>query len=331
MTAQLEDRSSHCPRCGAALAKHAQFGFCSHCAAAVSFTETETAQPAEEELTAVLPRTVAGSDSRFRFGDYELLEEIARGGMGVVYRARQRSLGRIVAVKMLLFAGLAGPERLRRFRNEAMAAAALEHTNIVRVLDAGEHEGQPFIVMEFISGTDLGQLARERPLAARQAAGYLEKIARAIEFAHQRGVLHRDLKPSNILVDAFDEPRVTDFGLAKRFNVGQTSRASHLPSAEGASRDGHRAVGAGETPALLSGDNLTRTGEALGSPGFVPPEQAEGDRSRIGKPSDVYGVGAILYHLLTRRAPFQADTFAGTLRHLVDQPPVPPRQLNPDV
>src|SRR5437879_9231639 len=215
MTASPQTRSDKCPSCGAPFGEHGQFGFCSRCAATVSLSEGETAQPSEDELATVLPRTATSSATRTRFGDYELLEEIARGGMGVVYRARQRSLNRIVAIKMLLFAGLAAPDRLRRFRNEAAATAALEHANIVRLLDVGEHEGQPFIAMEFIAGTDMAQLVRERPLAARQAAGYVEKVARAIEFAHQRGVLHRDLKSSNVLVDAFDEPRVTDFGLAR--------------------------------------------------------------------------------------------------------------------
>ncbi|MBI4662883.1 MAG: protein kinase [Verrucomicrobia bacterium] len=312
MTTLLENRSNACPRCGAPYGEHARFGFCSRCVATVSFTETEAAQPSEDELAAVLPRTVAVSGSRSRFGDYELLEEIARGGMGVVYRARQRSLNRIVAVKMLLFGGLAGADRLRRFQKEAAASAALEHANIVRVLDVGEHEGQPFIAMEFIAGTDLAQLVRERPLAARQAAGYVEKIARAIEFAHQRGVLHRDLKPSNVLLDAFDEPRVTDFGLAKQFGVPPSG-------------------GSGPAEAGTPSQDLTLTGEALGSPNFMPPEQASGDLRRIGPASDVYGLGAILYHLLTARPPFLGETFEATLVAVREREPVPLGQLNEKV
>ncbi|MCI0534864.1 MAG: serine/threonine protein kinase [Verrucomicrobiales bacterium] len=298
MTPLPENRLEKCPRCGAPFGEHAQFGFCSRCAATVSLGEPETAQPSEDELAAVLPRTAASSGSRARFGDYELLEEIGRGGMGVVYRARQRSLNRIVAVKMLLFAGLAAPDRLRRFQNEAAATAALEHANIVRLLDVGEHEGQPFIAMEFITGRDLAQLVRERPLASRQAAVYVAKIARAIEFAHRQGVLHRDLKPSNVLVDGFDEPCVTDFGLARN---------------------------------LADNTDLTVTGQMLGSPNFMPPEQASGNLRRMGPTSDVYGLGAILYHLLTARPPFLAETFEATLAAVREREPMPPGQLNEKV
>jgi len=278
----------------------------------VSLKEEDPAQPSKEELATVLPRRAVGSGARTRFGEYELLEEITRGGMGVVYRARQRSLDRIVAVKMLLLGGLASPDRLRRFQVEASATAALEHANIVRLLDAGEHEGQPFLALEFIPGRNLAELVRERPLPARQAAGYAEKIARAIEFAHQRGVLHRDLKSSNVLVDAFDEPRVTDFGLAKQFGVPPSG-------------------GSGPAEAGTPSEDLTLTGQTLGSPNFMPPEQASGDARRMGPASDVYGVGAILYHLLTARPPFLAETFEATLVAVREREPVPPRQLNEKV
>ena len=298
MTTSLDSTLSPCARCGSPYGLYPEFGFCPRCAAVVSFTETETAQPEEDELAAVLPRSTAATGGRTRFGDYALLEEIARGGMGVVYRARQRSLNRIVAVKMLLFAGLAGADRLRRFRNEASSAAALEHSHIVRILEVSEHESQPFIVMEFVGGTDLAQLAHERPLAARQAAGYLTRIARAIEFAHQRGVMHRDLKPSNVILDPFDEPRVTDFSLARN---------------------------------LAEDSDVTLTGQALGSPNFMPPEQARGDLDSVGPASDVHGLGAILYYLLTARPPFLAETIEATLASVRDHDPVPPRQLNDQV
>ena len=293
-----ESPPARCPQCGATLEEHARIGFCSRCAAAVSLGEPETPAASEEELSSVLPRSVVGPPAQARFGDYELLEEIARGGMGVVYRARQRSLSRIVAVKMLLFAGLANAERLRRFRTEAAAASALEHPNIVRILDAGEQSGQPFLAMEYVPGRDLARSVTDRPLAARQAATYVEKIARAVQFAHQHGILHRDLKPSNVLVDAFDEPRLTDFGLARN---------------------------------LDDAADLTRTGQALGSANFMAPEQAAGDVQRIGPVSDVYGLGAILYHLLTGRPPFMAETFEATLRLVLDRDPVAPHQTNPSV
>jgi serine/threonine protein kinase len=176
MTTMPESQLDRCPRCGAPLADHARHGFCSRCVASVSLVEPEDDLPQEEELSAVLPSSVLGASPRARFGDYELLEEIARGGMGVVYRARQRSLNRIVAVKMLLFSGMASADSLRRFRTEAAAAAALDHPNIVRVLDVGEQEGQPFIAMEYVSGRNLAQIVAERPLVARAAATYSKRL-----------------------------------------------------------------------------------------------------------------------------------------------------------
>jgi WD40 repeat protein/serine/threonine protein kinase len=369
MPASPDISLERCPRCGASVAERARSGFCSQCLAAVSLAESEAAPALENELAAVLPRTALTTGTRTRFGDYELLEEIARGGMGVVYRARQRSLHRIVAIKTLLFGGFAGAEGLRRFRLEATSASALEHPNIVRILDVGEQDGQPFLAMDYVAGRDLARLVSERPLLARQAAGYVEKIARAVEFAHQRGVLHRDLKSSNVLIDAFDEPRVTDFGLAKRVESGTKRgmgerekggadgaspvrghpRPSDSPSPVGRERvaegwvrehgEWRGAWGEGERLAASKSEignpksemNLTRTGQPLGSPGFMPPEQAEGDGRRIGPASDVYGLGAILYHLLTSRPPFLADTFEATLRQVLDRDPIPPRQFNPNV
>lgn len=298
MTAARENIPASCPRCGATNCEQTPFNFCSRCAASVSLREEEAIPPMEEELACVLPSTLTHSGLRPRFGDYELLDEIARGGMGVVYRARQVALNRIVAVKMLLFGGLADPDRRRRFQTEAAATAALEHPHIVRILDVGTQDGQPFIAMDFIAGTNLAQAVRERPLAARQAAGYAAKIARAIDFAHQRGVLHRDLKPSNVLLDVFNEPRVTDFGLARN---------------------------------LADDGDLTTTGQMLGSPSFMPPEQAIGDVRRIGRSSDVYGLGAILYHLLTARPPFLEESFQATLAAVGQREPIPLRQLNEKV
>jgi len=230
-----------------------------------------------------------------RFGDYELLEELARGGMGVVFKARQISLDRIVALKLLLGGALVAPEYIKRFRLEAAAAGGLQHPNIVAIHEVGLHEGQHFIAMDYVAGPNLGKVVATQPLPARQAATYLKAIAQAIDYAHSRGILHRDLKPSNILLDANDQPRVTDFGLAKK---------------------------------LESDVDLTVTGQVLGSPNYMPPEQATGQRGNLDRTADVYSLGAILYHLLTGRPPFHADTLATTLDHVRTAEPVSPRRLN---
>jgi WD40 repeat protein len=232
------------------------------------------------------------------FGDYELLEEIARGGMGIVYKARQVSLDRIVAVKLLLLGRYASEEFIHRFRIEASAAASLRHPNIVAIHEVGVHQGQHYFAMDFVDGPDLAQLARDQPLTAKRAAGYVKTIAEAIHFAHTRRILHRDLKPSNVLIDATDQPRVTDFGLAKN---------------------------------LANDSDLTLTGQVLGSPSFMPPEQALGERGKMAPASDVYSLGAILYHALTGRPPFMGQTVADTLQQVENKQPIAPRLLIPSV
>ena len=232
------------------------------------------------------------------FGDYELMVEIARGGMGVVYKARQRSLDRIVALKMILAGKLAAEEDLLRFRTEAEAAAKLQHANIVAVHDVGDVDGQHYFSMEFVDGQTLAQRLAKGPLPSREAARLLRQIARAVHYAHRQGVLHRDLKPSNILLDADEEPHVTDFGLAKRL--------------------GHDA-------------GQTRTGAVLGTPSYMAPEQASGRTHEQGPWTDIYGLGAVLYEMLTGRPPFQAETPMDTLMQVIDSEPVPPRLLNPKI
>jgi WD40 repeat protein/predicted Ser/Thr protein kinase len=233
------------------------------------------------------------------FGDYELLDEIARGGMGVVYKARQRNLGRVVAVKLILAGSLAGKEFVQRFRTESAAAAILQHPNIVAIHDVGVHDGRHYFSMDYVEGQNLAQLVGQQPLPASKAARYVQIIAEAIHYAHERGILHRDLKPSNVLIDAAnDQPRITDFGLARRL-------------------DGN--------------SSLTLTGQVLGSPNFMPPEQAGGGHGKVGRPSDVYALGGILYHLLTARAPFQADSLDHLLTQVLQAEPVSPRLLNPSV
>jgi WD40 repeat protein/serine/threonine protein kinase len=238
------------------------------------------------------------SETGSAFGDYELLEEIGRGGMGVVYRARQRSLARVVAVKMMAFEPGASQEFIKRFRAEAVSAASLHHPNIVAIHEVGIHEGQHFFVMDCIEGQSLARLVGSQPLPARPAASYLQAIAEAVHYAHERGILHRDLKPSNVLIDAEDQPHVVDFGLARR----------------------------------LEGDSeLTVTGQVLGSPNYLPPEQATGQRARVSRRTDVYALGATLYHLLTGRPPFQAESLAQTLDLVLHADPLSPRLLNPSV
>ncbi|MCL4855439.1 MAG: serine/threonine protein kinase, partial [Bryobacteraceae bacterium] len=211
------------------------------------------------------------------FGNYELLEKIGQGGMGVVYRARQINLGRLVAVKLLPFGQFSREDLVQRFRTEAAAAAALRHPNIVAIHDVGEHEGQQYFSMDLIAGHTLAEAVWDQPVSARRGAVYVKTIAEAVQYAHEHGVLHRDLKPSNVLIDESEQPHITDFGLAKR-----------LSSPDGG----------------MESLELTFTGQVLGSPNFMSPEQAEGRPHAIGPAADIYSLGALLYHLLTRQPPF---------------------------
>src|SRR5579872_779703 len=231
------------------------------------------------------------------FGDYELLAELGRGGMGVVFKARELALNRLVAIKMILPGALPDDTELQRFRTEASATAHLHHPNIVTVHRVGVQEGRHFYSMDLIEGSSLAQRVAEGPLPGREAARHLAAIARAIHHAHQHGILHRDLKPANVLLDADGRPHVTDFGLAKQFtaDTGQT-----------------------------------RTGALLGTPSYMAPEQAEG-RKDLGPACDVYGLGALLYELLTARPPFRGETPLDTLLQVIETEPVPPRRLNPKV
>jgi len=233
------------------------------------------------------------------FGDYKLLEEIGRGGMGVVYRARQKSLNREVAIKMILSGGLADEEAIERFYGEAQAVAQLRHSNIVMVHEVGEQDGHHFFSMDYIQGQSLSELIRSHPLTAREAADYVRTIAAAMQSAHEAGVLHRDLKPSNILVAADGQPLITDFGLAKRTD---------------------------------DDSGMTKTGNVVGTPSYMPPEQVGmGDPQEVGPASDVYSLGAVLYELLTGRPPFRAESMMETLMQVLNQEPVSPRLLSPQL
>lgn len=236
---------------------------------------------------------------RIRYiGDYELLEEIARGGMGVVFKARQVSLSRIVAVKMILSGQFANAENVKRFYVEAEAAAQLDHPGIVPIYEVGQHEGQHFFSMGFVDGGSLAKRVAMGPLPPLEAVELVRNVAEAVHYAHGKGVIHRDLKPGNILLDNAGRPRVTDFGLAK----------------------------------LTEGDSdLTGSGQILGTPSYMPPEQAAGRVDLVGRLSDVYSLGAIFYCLLTGRPPFLAATPLETLLQVQRQDPISPRKLNPAI
>ncbi|MHC1769956.1 MAG: protein kinase [Verrucomicrobiia bacterium] len=283
------ESSRQCRRCRADLTHEAREDLCPRCL----ILSLAQAEPETEPQTAPPPTPVGR-----RFGDYELLEEVGRGGMGVVFKARQCSLNRMVAVKMLAPGVEASPEFIRRLRTEATAAACLHHPHIVAVHEVGVWEQQHYFAMDFVAGPSLAQLAGNQPMPPRRAAGYLIQICEAVHHAHEHGILHRDLKPSNILIDAKDQPQVTDFGLARRL--------------EGASQ-------------------VTLSGQVVGSPPYMPPEQLEGRRSELSRQTDVYALGAMLYQLLTGRPPYVAADLTELMHLILKTDPVSPRLVHPAV
>ena len=252
----------------------------------------------DEAMQDAEPMPLLGTPQE-RVGDYELLEELGRGGMGVVFRARDLRLNRVVALKLILTGALASEAEVKRFRNEAESVAQLEHSHIVPIYEVGESEGRQFFAMKLVEGGALCERIANFKLQISNAdsAKLMSVVARAVHHAHQRGILHRDLKPANILLDAQGEPMVTDFGLARR----------------------------------VEGDSsLTLSGAVLGSPSYMAPEQAAGGARAVTTAADIYSLGAILYELLAGQPPFHAATPLETMRQVIEQEPVPPSRLTND-
>ena len=285
------DAPPTCSSCGNALSPSTLDGLCPKCVGKIIFAE-----PLSEEIAAATNAAIPASKN---FGQYELLEEIARGGMGVVFKARHRPLNRTVAVNMMLAGQLAGVLGAQRFKAEAEAVARLQHPNIVAIHEIGEHEGFQFFSMDYVEGVNLAELVRREKPPVKTSAANLKSVAEAIHYAHQQGIIHRDLKPSNILIDAAGQPRVTDFGLAKRL-TGLTD----------------------------SNSQLTITGQVLGTPAFIPLEQASGKHGDVGPRSDIYSLGAVLYFMLTGQPPFSGKSLEEILFQAVHRAPVSPRAIH---
>jgi serine/threonine protein kinase len=279
-----------CRRCGAKL-----FGNAKACSACM--LETALGQLGDEGVN------IAGDGAKVaspmsEFGDYELLDEIGRGGQAVVYRARQKSLNRIVALKLIGLGRWSSTPHLKRFRHEAEAAASLEHPQIVPIYEIGERDGFCYFSMQFIEGGRLDQILKRDSLSPGHAAELLVKIARTVQFAHEHGILHRDIKPGNILLDRQGEPHLTDFGLARLLEQEST---------------------------------ITNSFDVLGTPSYMAPEQAAGQSKELTAAADVYLLGAVFYQMLTGEPPFAGGTTYETIRLVLDSEPRQPRLLNPKI
>src|SRR6266540_1513855 len=295
-----------CRKCGAEIFAHAPEGLCTVC-----LFETGLDLLAHESLAGIedpgndngiravdRTRTARRVKTFAEFGDYELLEVIGRGGQGVVYRARQKSLNRTVALKLIGLGHWATEAHLKRFRREAEAAASLDHSGIVPIYEVGERDGSCYFSMKLIEGGQLDEVVKREPMPMRQAVELIAKVARTVHYAHEHSILHRDIKPGNILLDGKGEPHLTDFGLARLIETEST---------------------------------VTRTLEVLGTPSYMAPEQAVGNNAYLTSATDVYGLGAVLYQLLTSHPPFAGGTTYETIKLLLDTEPRPPRLLNPKI
>ena len=301
-----------CRKCGAKIFSDAPEGLCAKCVLKIALAISPDAPVAGVDdpghanklMGDGVPqmpnskRTARAAELLGELGDYELLEEIGRGGQGVVFRARQKGLNRTVALKVISLGQWASKAHLKRFRLEAEAAAKLEHPGIVPIHEVGERDGSCYFSMKFIEGGQLDEIVRREPMFIRQAAELIAKVARTVHYAHEHGILHRDIKPGNILLDAKGEPHLTDFGLARLVESEST---------------------------------VTRTLEVLGTPSYMAPEQAVGNNAAISSATDVYGLGAVLYQLLTSHPPFAGGATYETIKLLLETEPKQPRLLNPKV
>jgi serine/threonine protein kinase/Tfp pilus assembly protein PilF len=287
-----------CRKCGAEIFSDAPEGLCTACLFETGLGLLANDNQDLADRTSV-PRGGRAADRERTladFGDYELLEEIGRGGQGVVFRARQKSLNRTVALKVIGLGQWATQAHLKRFRLEAEAAASLEHPGIVPIHEVGEQDGSCYFSMKFVEGGQLDEVVRREPLPIRRAVELIASVARTVHYAHEHGILHRDIKPGNILLDAKGEPHLSDFGLARLVESEST---------------------------------VTRTLEVLGTPSYMAPEQAVGKNSQVTNATDVYGLGAVLYHLLTGHPPFAGGTTYETIRLLLETEPRQPGLWNP--
>ena len=296
-----------CRKCGAKIFSDMPEGLCGRCvlkAALGRVAEGEGNEAANGRMgESAKPPSLRFSESPAQsflgeLGDYELLEEIGRGGQGVVFRARQKSLNRTVALKVVSLGQWASKAHLKRFRLEAEAAARLEHPGIVPIHEVGERDGSCYFSMKFVDGGQLDAVVRREPMPIRCAVELVAKVARTVHYAHEHGILHRDIKPGNILLDVKGEPHLTDFGLARL---------------------------------VESESSVTQTLDVLGTPSYMAPEQAVGNNAAVSSVTDVYGLGAVLYQLLTAQPPFAGGATYETIKLLLDTEPRPPRQLNPKV
>jgi serine/threonine protein kinase/Tfp pilus assembly protein PilF len=294
-----------CTRCGAEIPADAPEGGCPGCLleSGLRLLEREAVTGVGDPGHVDNPARPAAKSERLaemlgELGDYELLEEVGRGGQGVVFRARQKSLNRTVALKVISLGQWASKEHLSRFRREAEAAASLDHPRIVPIHEVGERDGFCYFSMRFVKGGQLDEVVRGAPMSIRQAAELIAKVARTVHYAHEHGILHRDIKPGNILLDTKGEPHLTDFGLARLLETEST---------------------------------VTRSLEVMGTPSYMAPEQAAGNNAAVSAATDVYGLGAVFYELLIGHPPFSGGTIYETIKLLLDAEPRPPRVLNPKI